>query len=166
MSVILGIDPGTRVTGFALLKDTGDGLKCLQFGTIDLQRETSFARRLKVLAEKIEALITPEVHSVVVEKIFLGKNADSAFKLGHARGVCMAVAAKAGCEVFEYAARQVKKTLTGHGGADKKQVQMWVREELALPRSPMPLDASDALALAVCHARLQSVRERFAAIDL
>src|SRR5690606_34206106 len=89
--------------------------------------------------------------AVVIERIFLGRNADSAFKLGHARGVCLQAAAAAGVEVFEYAARHVKKAVTGSGAAEKEHVKLIVENLLGI-RTEF-LDASDALALAVTHAR-------------
>ncbi len=93
---------------------------------------------------------------VVVERIFLGKNADSAFKLGHIRGVCLFGAAQAGAQIVEYAARSVKKGITGNGAAEKEQVQMIVFAALGI-KGPAQMDASDALALAFYHARNMEV---------
>jgi len=112
------------------------------------------AQKLAHLAESLRPLFKrwPGA-TTVVEKIFLGRNVDSVFKLGHARGVCLLVAAEALSPVEEYAARSVKKVVTGHGGASKEHVQLIVSQLLKAP-GPMALDASDALALALCHARL------------
>jgi crossover junction endodeoxyribonuclease RuvC len=96
-----------------------------------------------------------------VEKVFFGKNADSAFKLGQARGVAIAIAGRRHLPVFEYATRSVKKVLTSNGGATKEQVQLMVERWLNI-REPS-LDATDALALAICHSRQTEVDERFKA---
>jgi crossover junction endodeoxyribonuclease RuvC len=123
-----------------------------------------FYDRLAILAGEIETLIDkvqPDI--VVVERIFLGKNADSAFKLGHVRGVAVSLALKAGCKFVEYAARAVKKGVTGNGAASKEQVQVILYAALGLKGTPAKLDASDALALAFYHARnveVATVRQR------
>jgi crossover junction endodeoxyribonuclease RuvC len=151
MSIILGIDPGSRVTGFGLIRFKDSEPRLISYGTIKTSVELPFAYRLRELSEGLEAILTkyrPEY--VAIEKIFMGKNADSAFKLGHARGVVMAEAAKSGSEVFEYATRVVKKTLTGKGSGDKEQVQRMVESLLGVSEIK-PLDATDALALALHH---------------
>jgi crossover junction endodeoxyribonuclease RuvC len=152
---ILGIDPGSQVTGFGLIKVTADGsMKHLTHGVIAPPSSLEFYDRLAILNEEIEVLIEkmkPDI--VVVERIFLGKNADSAFKLGHVRGVAVAAALKAGCKLMEYAARAVKKGVTGNGSASKEQVQVILYAALGLRGTPAKLDASDALALAFYHAR-------------
>ena len=154
--VVIGIDPGTRITGYGVLRANRDRLIGLECGVIDLGEKDSIAERLAELGRQLSVIFgrfKPE--HVSIEKVFLGKNADSAFKLGHARGVCMQAAAAAGAEVFEYATRSVKKAVTGSGAAEKEQVKLVVENLLGL-RSDF-LDASDALALAVTHVReLQS----------
>jgi crossover junction endodeoxyribonuclease RuvC len=152
---ILGIDPGSQVTGFGLIQTKPDGsMKHVTHGVISPPASLGFYERLAILNGEIEALIDkvrPDI--VVVERIFLGKNADSAFKLGHVRGVAVASALKAGCQFFEYAARAVKKGVTGNGSASKEQVQVILYAALGLRGTPAKLDASDALALAFYHAR-------------
>lgn len=148
---ILGIDPGSRITGFGLIESDGERLIHIRHGVIALDEKATFSTRLGQLGEGISELLTQHrPHLVVLEKVFLGKNADSAFKLGHARGVLMCATVQAGVEIFEYAARQVKKGVTGNGGASKEDVQMVVQNLLGLSNIQR-IDASDALALACFH---------------
>lgn len=164
--LILGLDPGSRVTGYGLVQVTGDRFIHVDHGVIHLPLNKGFSYRLKALAENLRNLMTERhAHVAVVERIFLGKNADSAFKLGHARGICLLAAAEAGVPVVEYAARLVKKTVTGSGSASKDQVRFWVARELAIQVANMDteMDASDALALALAHARQMAVEDRFRA---
>jgi crossover junction endodeoxyribonuclease RuvC len=162
MALILGIDPGSRVTGFGLLKvDMSSGqVRHLSHGVIVLPEAKPLWQRLSVLSENLQSLFEKYRPGIVaVEKIFLGKNADSAFKLGHARGVVLAVAAAQKAEVFEYATRVVKKGVTGRGSASKEEVAFLVQRLLSLKKIET-LDASDALALALHHAGLCQVLHR------
>lgn len=149
---ILGVDPGTRVTGFGAIEVVDDRLTHLHHGVVALDEGASLEERMGLLAvefRRVLELCRPQV--IVLEKIFLGRNVDSAFKLGHARGVLMAEAAQQKIGFAEYAARQVKKGVTGRGAADKTEVQLVVRQLLGM--GPIArLDASDALALACHHA--------------
>ena len=149
---ILGIDPGSQVTGFGLLESFDGRNKVLTHGIIQLKKETeNFNERIFLLCQNLDILLTkyqPEI--VVIEKIFLGKNPDSAFKLGHARGVCIQKAMEHKAKVYEYSTREVKKGITGSGGADKIQVNEVLKHLLVL-KSIDYLDASDALALAFHH---------------
>jgi crossover junction endodeoxyribonuclease RuvC len=153
--IILGIDPGSQVTGFGVIQVKADGsMKHVSHGVIAPPSTLDFYGRLSILAGEIETLIEKvRPDTVVVERIFLGKNADSAFKLGHVRGVAVAAALKAGCKFVEYAARAVKKGVTGNGASSKEQVQVILYAALGLRGTPAKLDASDALALAFYHAR-------------
>ncbi|MCE3010875.1 MAG: crossover junction endodeoxyribonuclease RuvC [Proteobacteria bacterium] len=149
--IIFGIDPGSRISGFGIIECKSGTFKHINHGSIHLETELGFADRMLELSGSLQGLLQkyqPEV--VVIEKIFLGKNADSAFKLGHARGVAILEAARSGARVVEYATRVVKKGLTGHGGADKDSVQLFVQRILAL-KEIRQIDASDALALALYH---------------
>lgn len=149
---ILGIDPGSRITGFGVIDYQQDHMIHVNHGIIQLGAEENFPARLCVLGECMSEIIAkyrPDV--VVIEKIFLGKNADSAFKLGHARGVVMYVAACAKLPVFEYATRLVKKGITGKGSAEKTDVQVMVQAFLNIEQIKQ-IDASDALAMACFHA--------------
>ncbi len=156
MSIIFGIDPGSRKTGYGVIEvrdgASGGEFKALDFGVIALDAGWPLARRLARLnLELTEKMRRWQPHFVAVEKVFLGKNPDSAFVLGHARGVCLQVAGSLEAHVVEYATRSVKKSVTGQGGADKEQVQLVIQALLGV-RVPH-LDATDALALAVCHGR-------------
>lgn len=152
--IILGIDPGSRITGFGLVKydKIGRQVTHVSHGVILLDENASFPVRMKELGEAIETVLKkhrPE--QVVIEKIFLGKNADSAFKLGHARGVALYESAKFGAEVVEYATRVVKKGIVGTGAATKEDVQNCLKRLLKIATISR-LDASDALALATFQA--------------
>lgn len=150
--VILGIDPGSRFLGFGAISFENGQFKPLQYGVLKFDAEAPLNERLIQIGQGIEDLIKDyKPDQISIEKIFLGKNADSAFKLGHARGVVIYEALRNGVEVFEYATRVVKKGVTGNGGAEKDHVRLVVQNLLKLP-SIKSLDASDALALACYHA--------------
>lgn len=153
-NLILGVDPGSLRTGFGLVKVEGEDLSVVEFGVIEAPSSWTLEKRLLKMCNDLETLyrrVGPAV--TVIEKIFFGKNADSAFKLGHARGVCLLAAARFESPVHEYAARFVKKCVTGSGAATKDHVQMVILSLLRLPNKPMLFDATDALALAVTHSR-------------
>jgi len=153
MQTILGIDPGSNFTGFGAVRSDGQRIELLNYGVIAPPRHLSFNSRIGLIAEEIDFLlekIQPDV--TVVEKVFLGKNADSAFKLGHARGVAVAGAMRFGSTLAEYATRSVKKGVTGSGAASKEQVQLVLFAALGI-KGKHQADASDALALAFYHAR-------------
>lgn len=153
MKLVLGIDPGSQNTGFGVVRIDGRRVEHISHGVIAVPGSMDFNQRIGIIAGEIEALlerIKPDI--TVVEKVFLGKNADSAFKLGHARGVVVAAAVRSGSEIVEYATRSVKKGITGNGGATKDQVQTILFATLGI-QGPAQADASDALALAYYHAR-------------
>lgn len=152
--IILGIDPGSRVTGFAVIEvNRKTGLiRHLNHGVIVLDVKKKFSERICDLGQGLRQVLTKhQPHQVVIEKIFLGRNADSAFKLGHARGVAMYEALLVKAEVIEYATRSVKKGIVGTGAASKEEVAMALSRLLNM-KAINRLDASDALALAVYHA--------------
>lgn len=159
--LILGLDPGTRKTGYGVIEVQAQGLLHVANGVIHLNESWSLSERLKVLHAQLQLLFARfHFHTVVVEKIFFGKNVDSAFKLGHARGVCLVAAAQAGVPLEEYAARFVKKCVTGSGAASKETVQMMVVAVLKMKSQNFALDASDALSLAITHAQLRDTNQR------
>ena len=150
MAIILGIDPGSRTTGYGLLEMENLKIKYLASGSIVLS-DLDFKKRLLVLNESLGQLIreyTP--NQAAIEQVFVGKNASSALKLGHARGVALLAITQANLTVSEYSAKVVKKAVTGSGGANKKQVQTMITHILKLKNVP-PTDTSDALAIALCH---------------
>jgi len=159
--LILGIDPGSRITGYGLVEANRDLVRHVDHGAIRLPEGRGLAERLLALQLALAEIYSRHaVGHTVVEKIFFGKNADSAFKLGHARGVCLLVAAQFGSRLSEYAARYVKKCVTGSGAAGKESVQMMVFNQLRLPQAKCVTDASDALALALTHARIHETNNR------
>ena len=149
--IILGIDPGLRVTGFGVIEQSGNKLRYITSGCVR-SGSGELAVRLKVildgLAEVIEAN-RPE--QVAIEKVFVNVNPQSTLLLGQARGSAICAAVIAGLPVAEYTALQVKQAVVGKGHAKKEQVQHMVKRLLALPGDPSP-DAADALACAICHA--------------
>lgn len=153
--IILGIDPGSRVTGFGLVRvenQAGGIVQHMNHGVIVMDPKDSFPKRMKELAEAMQIILQKyQPDEVVIEKIFLGKNADSAFKLGHARGVAMAESAKITEKVVEYSTRLVKKGIVGTGAATKEEVASCLCRLLKV-KAISRLDASDALALATFHA--------------
>lgn len=158
--LVLGIDPGTRHLGWGVVRRQGNRLLHIAHGVIDIDPKLSLARRMIVIAERLDAVIVqhrPAVGSV--ETLFFHKDASAAAKLGHARGVVLLCLARAGVDVAEYQPARVKRTLTGNGRAEKLQVAEMIRAVLALRELPRS-DAADALALAVTHLRAGPVAMR------
>lgn len=157
---ILGIDPGSRMTGYGIIEQRGNRLLHIDNGALITRPRDDLSTRLRTIYEGLCAAITthrPEV--VVVERIFLSHNVLSALKLGHARGVALLAAANAGLPVCEYTALQVKSAVVGYGRAAKPQVQQMVKTLLGLPEIAQE-DASDALAVAICHAHSRPLAPR------
>lgn len=150
--IILGIDPGTRITGYGIIA-VDNALEPLDFGCIRLPPKLELPARLLILYESLEKLLEKyEPNAVAVETQFVYKNVQIAIKLGMARGMVLLAAAKKNIPVFEYAPKKAKLAIVGTGSASKTQVQKMVQLLLKLPTLPEPEDAADALALAVCHA--------------
>lgn len=159
MSRILGIDPGSRVTGFGVVEAGGDTARYVASGCVRVTGET-LPERLRCIFEGItEVLETHSPDEVAVEQVFMNRNASAALKLGQARGVAMVAGVLQSLPVSEYTPAQIKLTIAGHGGADKGQIQQMVRRLLSLPDSP-PEDAADALAVALCHGYSRRITER------
>ena len=154
---ILGIDPGSRYTGYGVIDCTGPELRCLVHGRIQVAG-APLAERLHRIHDGIRALLArfaPD--EIAVERVFVNRNVDAALKLGQARGAALA-ALGAGAEVFEYAPRAIKLSIVGFGSADKAQVAHMVRQLLGLGAEvELATDASDALAVALCHAHARRV---------
>ncbi|WP_061241795.1 crossover junction endodeoxyribonuclease RuvC [Ectopseudomonas composti] len=151
MTLILGIDPGSRITGYGVVRDTGRSCEYVASGCIRTGNG-SLAERLQIVFRGVSEVI--RTHGPVtmgIEQVFMARNADSALKLGQARGAAIVAAVEAGLEVSEYTATQVKQAVVGTGAADKQQVQMMVMHLLGLVQKPQ-IDASDALGIALCHA--------------
>lgn len=151
-SIILGVDPGSRITGFGVIRVHRGQVEHINHGVILLDADAAFPLRMRELGKAFrEVMLKYRPQHVVIEKIFLGKNADSAFKLGHARGVIMYEAGLGLADVAEYATRSVKKGITGNGGSSKEEVMTVLKAVLKVPNIQR-LDASDALAMACYHA--------------
>ena len=155
--IILGIDPGSRKTGYGLISKQGNRLIHIDNGAIFTQSAKDFPQRLEQIFTGLSAIIAqyrPEV--VAVEDVFLAKNAQSALKLGQARGAAIVAAVNVGLSVYEYTAMQVKQAVVGTGRAEKAQVQHMIKVLLNLPEIAQE-DASDALAVAICHAHSAAI---------
>ena len=159
MTVILGIDPGSRTTGYGLIRIENGKQIYLDSGCVRIVKANEtlpLADRLRIVFDSISNLIA-DYHpdEVAIEKVFLSKNADSALKLGQARGVAIVAAAVHAIDVAEYSALEVKKSVVGTGRATKEQVQHMVTAILSLSSTPQA-DAADALAVALCHANARN----------
>ncbi len=151
--VILGIDPGTRSTGYGIISLHSNSIKPLDFGAIRPPAKATAARRYLVIFNAIETLLdtySPEM--IAVESQFVHKNVASAMKLSMARAMVILAAEKREIPLFEYTPKKAKLAVTGSGSASKEQVQKMVQLLLCLKEIPHPDDAADALALALCHA--------------
>lgn len=151
MTLILGIDPGSRITGYGVVRDTGRGCEYVASGCIRTGSGELPDRLRAVFSGVSEVIRTYGPVTMGIEQVFMARNADSALKLGQARGAAIVAGADAGLQIAEYTATQVKQAIAGTGGADKQQVQMMVMHLLKLLEKPQ-IDASDALAIALCHA--------------
>ena len=151
MAIILGIDPGSRITGYGIINHNGQTIEYVDSGCIRIA-PGELPERLKQVYDGIDQVIEAwSPQQVGIEQVFMAKNADSALKLGQARGAAIVAAMNHGLPVSEYSARQVKQSVVGTGSADKEQVQHMVMTMLRLNRKPQA-DAADALAVALCHA--------------
>jgi len=149
---VLGIDPGSETTGWGVIEGEARRYRAVDFGTVKASPRVSFAARLLKISDGVEELLErfrPDV--CAVEEMFFAANVKTALKLGQVRGVILVAAERARIEIAEYAPRLVKQTVVGYGAAEKHQVQEMVRVLLSLKAIPQPHDASDALALAICH---------------
>lgn len=156
---ILGIDPGSRLTGYGVIDYNAQGFRYLASGSIRISADY-FPDRLKQIFDGIISITQSHCpEQVAIEQVFMHKNADSALKLGQARGAAICAVQNNGLPVFEYAAREVKQALVGKGSADKLQVQHMVKILLNL-QGELQIDASDALAIAICHAHTQQTVNR------
>jgi crossover junction endodeoxyribonuclease RuvC len=156
---ILGIDPGSRTTGYGLIETQGNRLRHIDNGIITMPATAALADRLKTIYDGVARIIgefAPD--AVAVEQVFLAKNPHAALVLGHARGAAMLAAVNAGLAVHEYSALQVKSAVVGYGRAGKPQVQQMVKALLNLPEVAQE-DAADALGVAICHAHSRTLNQ-------
>jgi crossover junction endodeoxyribonuclease RuvC len=160
---VLGIDPGTAITGYGLVEEVRGDLKLVAFGVIRTPADQSLPRRLQLIYHAVSDLAEEwEPEAAAVEELFFSRNVRTAMSVGQARGVVLLALADAGLDVAEYTPLAIKQAVTGYGNADKMQVQEMVRLLLELAEVPRPDDAADALAVAICHlhsARLAALSE-------
>jgi crossover junction endodeoxyribonuclease RuvC len=158
---VMGVDPGSETTGYGVIDSDGRNYELVEYAGIRSPARFTFAERLLIISQKLEEVIERlKPQACAVEETFFAVNVKSALKLGHVRGVALVAAVRAGVEVFEYSPLEVKSALVGYGRAEKHQVQEMVRILLGLKEPPEPLDASDALAVAICHINVASTRKR------
>jgi crossover junction endodeoxyribonuclease RuvC len=154
-TIILGVDPGTRVSGYGIIGVQNNRYELIDYGCIRPPAEALLSERYLIIFESLEELIDSyHPDAVVVETQYIQKNVQSAMKLGMARGVAMIAAKKKRIPVFGYAPTEAKRAVTGNGRASKHQVQGMVQRLLNLESPPHPEDAADALAIAICHAHM------------
>jgi len=150
--LVLGVDPGSVVTGYGLVEKSQRRLRCVDAGVIRLSKHTPLCERIHgVFRGLVDLMRRHEPAEMSIEDVFFAKNAKSALKIGHARGAALVAAVECGVRVHEYSATQIKQSVAGYGRASKEQVRAMVVRILGLDFLPA-LDASDALAAAICHA--------------
>lgn len=150
--LILGLDPGTAITGYGLVREVEGQLIAVDYGVITTSSETEMDKRLLQIYQELSAIISRhKPDAVAVEKLFFSRNVRTAMAVGQARGVVLLTAALAGVPVYEYTPLEIKQAIVGYGGAEKQQVQQMVKLLLNLAEVPQPDDAADAIAVAVCH---------------
>jgi crossover junction endodeoxyribonuclease RuvC len=161
---VLGIDCGSRVTGYGVIDSDGADCVFVRCGAIRSRPSDSMAERLKSIHSGIFEIIREfQPEAAAFESLFYSTNAQSALKLGHVRGVSIFAAAAANLAIYEYSPLEVKSAVTGYGRAEKPQVQQMVRALLKLSAPPEPYDASDALAVAICHVHTNRFHKTMAA---
>ena len=157
--IILGIDPGSRCTGYGLIENQPSRIIYMHSGFFKIKGD-SLPQRLGQIYQHIEALIRQyQPEQMGIEQVFMHRNADSALKLGQARGAAICAGHMAGLEIAEYAPREIKQAIVGSGAATKEQVQHMVKHLLGL-REPLQTDESDGLAIAICHAQFYATQQK------
>jgi len=150
--IILGIDPGTLVMGHGIIAVNGNSMQLIEMSVLKLSGKKDNYERLQMIHHQVITLIKKyNPHEFAFEAPFFGKNVQSMLKLGRAQGVAIAAAINAGLPVTEYSPRKIKQSITGNGNADKEQVWKMLQHILSLKERPKHLDATDALAVAICH---------------
>ncbi len=157
--IVIGVDPGTHVTGYGVVSEERGLMSCHYWGVVTTRPRDQMYLRLRQIADGLRQVIreySPDC--LALEESFFAKDPKAALKLGQARGAIMLVAAEEGLLFDEYSPLKIKETVTGYGRAEKTQVQLMVRNLLRLDESPTPLDASDALAVAITHLTLSKIK--------
>jgi len=149
--LVLGVDPGSRVTGYGLVEKKDNELTCIHFGHVSSPVKTPFYERIhKIFQSMVDIMTHYQPQEMAIEDMFYAKNVQSSLKLGHARGAVLIAAVQCGVQIFEYTPLEIKKSIVGYGRASKEQVRAMVQIMLKLKNKPN-LDISDALATAICH---------------
>jgi crossover junction endodeoxyribonuclease RuvC len=150
--IILGVDPGTNLTGFGIIKQNGSGFSLINNGLIKLSSYNSLSDKLVTIYDELVNIIKLyKPDEFALETAFYGKNVQSAMKIGYARGAAMLAAAHCKIPLSEYSPREIKKSVVGKGAASKEQVSYMIKTLLAIRKTKMKFDESDALAVALCH---------------
>jgi crossover junction endodeoxyribonuclease RuvC len=156
---VFGIDPGSVRTGYGCVQSDGTRHRLITCGAIAIPASDPFPRKLHIIHTELAALMAQhQPDCVAIENLFHAANARSALRLGHARGVAMLAAVEAGIPIVEYTPAEVKQSVVGYGRAEKGQVQSMIQLLLGLGHPPAPHDASDALAIAICHLHKMNLR--------
>ncbi|MFH1239578.1 MAG: crossover junction endodeoxyribonuclease RuvC [bacterium] len=163
--IILGIDPGTAITGWGVIEaqdkipGRGDRMQAVDYGCIKTDNQTDFPRRLETIYRELNSIIKKyHPDEAAVEELFFAKNVKTALTVGQARGVVILAAVNAGLKIAEYTPLQVKQALSGYGRAEKQQIQKMVKVFLCLKDIPKPDDVADALAVAICHINSRKIK--------
>ncbi len=153
--IVLGVDPGSHITGYGVVEKVDGGLACLGWGHITSPKHTPFYSRIhKIFSSMVDIMNRYRPEELAIEDIFYAKNVKSSLKLGHARGAVLIAAVHCGVKIYEYSALEIKKAVVGYGRASKDQVRSMVKVILSLEKD-LGWDSSDALAAAVCHLNWQ-----------
>ena len=164
--LVLGIDPGTAITGYGLVRDNEQELALVECGVITTPSGQPLPARLQSIYQGLKDIIQKhQPEEAAVEELFFSRNVKTALSVGHARGVTLLALADAGLPIFEYKPLEIKQTIAGYGGADKQQVQEMGRMLLALDQVPQPDDAADAAAVAICHIHSAQMKALIAGED-
>ncbi len=159
--LVVGVDPGTATTGYALVREDDEReARLVRYGVFETRAGEPMPRRLQSLHRDLSTLIGETLpDAMAVEELFFSRNVTTALSVGQARGVVLLAAAQAGLPVYEYKPAEVKQALVGYGGASKAQIQEMVRMMLGLAEVPRPDDAADAIAVAICHLHSQRLKQ-------
>ena len=157
----MGIDPGSSCTGYGIIEEINGALKMVHWGSVKSKSRQPFSQRLKLIYDELILVIRKfNPDEVAIEDMFFATNVKSALKLGQTRGIAVLSAVNEGKPVAEYSPLEVKQSVVGYGRAEKTQVQDMVTSLLRLKEKPEPLDASDALAVAICHIHAATANSR------
>ncbi len=157
--IILGIDPGSRITGFGLIDNHANRIEYIGSGNIKVSGDSLPQRLGNIFTAINEVILKHQPEHMSIENVFMARNADSALKLGQARGAAICAAYQAGLEIAEYAPREIKQAIVGTGAANKDQVQHMVKRLLGI-RQLLQVDEADGLAIAICHAQYYATQQK------